>query len=151
MTEIQITDAAAALIKADVSAFKRDGKRYGAYVAEMAVTSATVADHVALFRDAFRASFPKSSPADPATVKAYATKVRNGLNYWIAKAAPADESAEDESAEGSTGDEDESAGSTAPVDYLAVVLAAADQAISHGLDAAEVRRAVEAWSEGVLS
>lgn len=81
-TTLVLSDAAVALIKADVAAFKRDGKRYSDYVAEMNVTADTVAVHVALFRDAYKAACPK---ADGAKVKAYATKVRNGLKYHVAK------------------------------------------------------------------
>lgn len=82
MSEIILTDAAAALVKADVSAFKRDGKRYSDYISEMGVTLETVSDHVAIFRSAFKAATPK---ADGEQVKAYATKVRNGLNYNLGK------------------------------------------------------------------
>lgn len=86
MTSVQITlsDAAAALVKADVAAFKRDGKRYADYIREAGVTVDTVAAHVAIFRDAYKVACPK---ADGAAVKAYATKVRNGLNYNLGKAA----------------------------------------------------------------
>lgn len=82
MSEITLTDTAAALVKADVSAFKRDGKRYADYIAEMGVTLETVSDHVAIFRSEFKRLNPK---ADGAQVKAYATKVRNGLNYNLGK------------------------------------------------------------------
>ena len=81
-TEVVFTPAAAKIVKSDVTAFKSDGKRYASYVTEMDVTLETVADHVAAFRNAFKASNPK---ADGDTVKAYATKVRNGLNRQLGK------------------------------------------------------------------
>lgn len=84
---IALTELAGKLIAQDVSAFKRDRKRYSDYVAEMEVLAEDVATHVALFRDAYRAAFPKA-PGDE--VKAYATKVRNGLNYWVGKADTTD-------------------------------------------------------------
>lgn len=77
---LTLTDAATALIKSDVRAFKSDGKRYAAYVTEMSVTADTVAAHVALFRDEFKAM---TKGATPDQIKAYATKVRNGLNYHV--------------------------------------------------------------------
>lgn len=80
-----LTDAAAALIHKDVLSFKADRKRYAEYVAEMHVTTETVAAHVALFRDAYRAALPKAGGDE---VKAYATKVRNGLNYQVGKQSP---------------------------------------------------------------
>jgi hypothetical protein len=86
MTEIQLTDAAAALVKADVSSFKADKRRYAAYIAEMDVTLDTVADHVSIFREAFKASRGNSEVSGD-EVKAYATKVRNGLNYNLGKTA----------------------------------------------------------------
>lgn len=79
---IVLSDAAARLVKSDVTAFKSDGKRYAAYIAEMGVTLDTVAAHVAIFREAFKAS---TKSATPEQVKAYATKVRNGLNYNLGK------------------------------------------------------------------
>lgn len=79
---IVLTELAASLIKSDVAAFKRDGKRYADYVVEMEVTPETVAAHVAMFRDAFKKSNPR---ADGDEIKAYATKVRNGLNRWAGK------------------------------------------------------------------
>lgn len=106
---ITLTDAAAALIKADVSAFKKDRKRYADYVAEMEVTAETVAAHVALFREAYKTSLPKAHGDE---VKAYATKVRNGLNYWVGKKVT---------------DETET-------DYLALVLKAAEKALENGID-----------------
>lgn len=81
---IVLTPAAVKIVKSDVTAFKTDGKRYASYIAEMDVTLDTVADHVAAFRDAFKASNPK---ADGDTVKAYATKVRNGLNRTLGKSS----------------------------------------------------------------
>lgn len=81
---ITLTPAALVIVKADVAAFNRDRLRYGKYVAEMKVTADTVAAHVALFRDAYKAANPK---ADGALVKAYATKVRNGLNTNLGKTA----------------------------------------------------------------
>lgn len=77
MSEIILTPAAQSLVASDVRAFKTEGKRYATYITEMGVTTETVAEHVAVFRDAFKAANPK---ADGAQVKAYATKVRNGLN-----------------------------------------------------------------------
>lgn len=74
---LSLTPAAVALIKADVRAFSRDVKRYADYCREMNVTREAVAEHVAAFRDAYRTANPK---ADGDAVKAYATKVRNGLN-----------------------------------------------------------------------
>lgn len=85
MSEIILTDAATALIKSDVSAFKRDRTRYSKYVAEMNVTADTVADHVAIFRNTYKSMHPKASGDE---IKAYATKVRNGLNYWVKKSDP---------------------------------------------------------------
>lgn len=79
---ITLTESAAAIVKADVAAFERDTTRYAAYVADMDVTAETLAMHVAIFRNAYRSAKPK---ADGAKVKAYATKVRNGLNYHVAK------------------------------------------------------------------
>lgn len=88
MNEITLTDTAAQIVKADVSAFKADKVRYANYIAEMNVTLDTVADHVAVFRDAFKAARGNKN-VDPALVKAYATKVRNGLNYHLGKKAAA--------------------------------------------------------------
>lgn len=82
---ITLTDTATALIKADVAAFTKDKKRYADYVVEMEVTAETVADHVAMFREAFKAASKKNA-GDKIAIKAYATKVRNGLNYWVGKA-----------------------------------------------------------------
>jgi hypothetical protein len=79
---ITLSDKAVRLIKSDVTAFKSDGKRYAEYVTEMNVTRDTVAEHVALFRDAFKAA-TKNASGDQ--IKAYATKVRNGLNYHCDK------------------------------------------------------------------
>ena len=90
MTEINLTPAAIQIVKADVSSFKADRVRYAAYVAEMSVTTDTVADHVAIFRDAFKAA-RGNKDVDGATVKAYATKVRNGLNYQLGKDATKNE------------------------------------------------------------
>lgn len=81
---LNLTDEARSIIKADVNAFLRDNKRYADYVVEMEVTPDTLPDHVAAFRDAFKAARPK---ADAPEVKAYATKVRNGLRYWVGKGA----------------------------------------------------------------
>lgn len=106
--EISLTDTAAAIITADVAAFKADGKRYAAYVADMSVTAETVALHVDMFRTAFKATKStryESRVIDGETVRyvftdaeyaakvaAYATKVRNGLNYQVGKASPKTES-----------------------------------------------------------
>ena len=77
---IVLTDAAAALILTDVRAGRAAGIRYGKYVAEMGVTLDTLPAHVAEFRNAYKAEFPKDSGD---RVKAYATKVRNGLRYHL--------------------------------------------------------------------
>lgn len=82
---IVLTAAAQTIVKADVAAFKRDVKRYADYCTEMQVTVETVAEHVAAFRDAYKAANPK---ADGEMVKAYATKVRNGLNRNVTDKAP---------------------------------------------------------------
>jgi hypothetical protein len=84
MTEntITLSDTATKIVRADVRAFKADGKRYADYIAEMNVTLDTVAEHVALFRSEFKAM---TKSATPEQVKAYATKVRNGLNYNLGK------------------------------------------------------------------
>lgn len=91
MTEITLTAAATDLIKADVSSFKADGKRYAAYVAEMNVTLDTVADHVAMFRTAFKSARGNKDVTGDG-VKAYATKVRNGLNRQLGKSTEKAES-----------------------------------------------------------
>lgn len=84
MNEINLTDKAASIVKADVSSFKSDKVRYADYAAEMGVTLETVAAHVAIFREAFKSSRGnKNVSADE--VKAYATKVRNGLNRTLGK------------------------------------------------------------------
>lgn len=80
--QITLTDNAVKIVKADVAAFKRDGKRYADYIAEMNVTLDTVADHVAMFRNAYKAA-NKNATGDE--IKAYATKVRNGLNHNLGK------------------------------------------------------------------
>lgn len=80
---ITLTETAKDLIRKDVNTFRTDKVRYAAYVAEMSVTPETVAAHVAEFRNAFKAKFPKAGGDE---VKAYATKVRNGLNYQVGKA-----------------------------------------------------------------
>lgn len=116
---ITLTDTAAALIKADVAAFKKDRKRYSDYVAEMEVSAETVADHVALFREAYKAALPKASKDE---IKAYATKVRNGLNYWVGKALTAED---------------------AEPDYLALVLKAAENAVKHGATRDDIHALVE--------
>lgn len=85
-TTITLTDVAAALVKADVSAYKADKVRYAKYISEMSVTLDTVAAHVAIFRDAYKASRGNKN-VSPEDVKAYATKVRNGLNYNLNKVA----------------------------------------------------------------
>lgn len=84
MSDLNLTPAAAAIVKKDVAAFKADGKRYAQYIVEMGVTVDDVADHVAAFRDAYKAATPKATGD---MVKAYATKVRNGLNYNLGKKA----------------------------------------------------------------
>lgn len=117
---ITLTDAAAALIKADVAAFKKDRKRYADYVAEMEVTAETVADHVALFRQAYKAALPKAHADE---IRAYATKVRNGINYWVGKALTDD--------------------SESDTDYLALVLKAAENAVKHGVSRDDIHAAVE--------
>lgn len=82
---LTISETATRIIASDVRAFKADKTRYSSYVAECEITSREeVAAHVALFRDAYRTAYPK---ADGDEVKAYATKVRNGLNYWVGKGA----------------------------------------------------------------
>lgn len=106
-----LTDAAAAIIKADVAAFKKDRKRYADYVAEMEVTAEDVATHVAIFREAYKASLPKGGDSADA-IRAYATKVRNGLNYWVGKAVSSE---------------------TAETDYLARALKAIEDATAHGV------------------
>lgn len=88
-TTVTFTPAAAAMVKEEVSSFKRDNRRHANYVAEMAdtatpVTAETVAAHVAAFRDAYKAANKNASGDD---VKAFATKVRNGLNRVIGKQA----------------------------------------------------------------
>lgn len=77
MSEIILTESATKIIASDVRSFRADTKRYAEYVAEMKVTADTVKDHVAAFRDAFKAANPKATGDE---IKAYATKVRNGLN-----------------------------------------------------------------------
>lgn len=124
---ITLTDAAAALIKADVNAFKKDRKRYADYVAEMEVTAETVAAHVALFRDAYRAALPKAHGDE---VKAYATKVRNGLNYWVGRADTVE---------------------TPDTDYLAKILKDVDAAVDNNIDAAKIREAVNAHIASLLA
>lgn len=90
---INLTDAAQTIITADVRAFKRDGKRYFDYVTEMSVTVENLPEHVAAFRDAFKAMCPN---ADGAAIKAYATKVRNGLRYHLAVDVDETEETEEE-------------------------------------------------------
>lgn len=82
MTDITFTPAAALIVKEEISSFKRDGKRHVNYVAEMNVTVETVADHVAAFREAYKAA-NKNATGDE--VKAFATKIRNGLNRVLDK------------------------------------------------------------------
>lgn len=79
---LTLSEAARSLILADVRAFKRDGKRYSDYVVECEVTYDNVAEHVAEFRNTYKATYPNASGEE---VKAYATKVRNGLKYWLGK------------------------------------------------------------------
>lgn len=110
-TTITLSAAALALVKSDVTGELGAGKRYATYVAEANVTAETKSAHVAIFRDAYRKSSAaalkraeKAYAADEtpenkaafivaetlaseANVKAYATKVRNGLGYWIDGAA----------------------------------------------------------------
>jgi len=81
---IELTTAASALVHADVLAFKADKRRYADYIREMNVTLDTVADHVAIFRDAYKAARGNKNVSGD-EVKAYATKVRNGLNYNLGK------------------------------------------------------------------
>lgn len=117
-TQITLTDTAAAIVKSDIGAFTRDGKRYADYVAEMSVTTETVAAHVAMFREAFKAAKPKASGDD---VKAYATKVRNGLNRHVVKATP-----------------DETV-----TDYVKRVIKATEEAHKHEVDAETILKAVQ--------
>lgn len=123
---INLTDTAAALVKADIAAFKRDGKRYAEYVTEMNVTHDTLAEHVKIFREAFKAACPKATGDQ---IKAYATKVRNGLRYHLAP-VQVDE---------------------VDPDYLAAVLKAVDKGVDNGLDAAAIHRAVSDHLESLLS
>lgn len=125
--QITLTDAAQALIKADVASFKKDRKRYSDYVVEMEVTAETVPAHVALFREAYKVALPKANKDE---VKAYATKVRNGLNYWVGKALTDDTETE--------------------TDYLARILKNVDDAVTHNLNAADILKAVSAHVEGLL-
>lgn len=132
MTEIFITEAARKIIAADVTAHTKAMIRHAEYVRETGIGLDEVADHVALFRDAYRgwatdnleaaeaalaeaitkhdekATKPRAKAVEKAeaahaeavekasgpAVKAYATKVRNGLNRALNKpkkdAAPAD-------------------------------------------------------------
>lgn len=85
---ITLTPAAEKIVASDVRAFKADKKRYADYIAEMGVKTETVAEHVAMFRNAYKAA-TKNATGDE--VKAYATKVRNGLNYHLGKAEKASE------------------------------------------------------------
>ena len=114
MTEntITLTDEARRIIKADIRAFKADRVRYAAYVAE--------------FRNAFKAA-NKSATGDD--IKAYATKVRNGLNYQLGKAEKVEKD----------------------VDYLALVLQAVSTATDNGVDAAKIRDAVNDAVESMLA
>ena len=84
MSDITLTEAATKMVAADVRAFRADAKRYAEYVAEMKVTAETVKEHVAVFRTAFKAA---NKDATPEQIKAYATKVRNGLTYHVGKAS----------------------------------------------------------------
>lgn len=106
---IVLTPAASAIVKADVSAFKRDGKRYSDYVAEMSVTAENLPEHVAAFRDAFKAASPKATGDQ---IKAYATKVRNGLKYNLPKVDR----------------------ETVERDYLAALIKATETAMSNGIE-----------------
>lgn len=83
-----LTDAALLIIQADARAFKKDRKRYADYVSEMEVATEDVAYHVGLFRTEYKALYPKATADE---IKAYATKVRNGLNYWTGKALTEDD------------------------------------------------------------
>lgn len=121
---IVLTPAALALVKDASANGRKDGRIADAYVVEMGVTVETVAEHVAIFRDHFRDSFPKTAPANPADVKAYATLWRNRLNRVVGKGAA-------------------TAGAT---DYLAAVIKAADAARDNNIDAAAVREAIESWA-----
>lgn len=106
---INLTAAALVIVKADVSSARKDGLRYAEYVAEMSVTLSTVADHVGAFRDEYKRATATAlktaqrkaakdgnaenlaalaiaeSNASGDAVKAYATKVRNGLNRTLGK------------------------------------------------------------------
>lgn len=123
MTEIFITEAARKIIAADVTAHTKAMLRHAEYVRETGIGLDEVADHVALFRDAYRGWATDNLEAAEATlteatakhdekatkastkavekakaahaeaiekasgpaVKAYATKVRNGLNRALNK------------------------------------------------------------------
>lgn len=117
-TTVTFTPAAAAMVKEEVSSFKRDNRRHANYVAEMAttdtpVTTETVAAHVAAFREAFKAA-NKNATGDE--IKAFGTKVRNGLNRVIGKAAAESE----------------------PTDYLARAIKAVTDALEHDISISDI-------------
>lgn len=53
---------------------------YGTYVKDMAVTNDSLPAHVKVFREAFKAAHKRATGSE---IKAYATKVRNGLSYHL--------------------------------------------------------------------
>lgn len=82
MTELVISQVARDIIIADVRADKREVMRHAAYCRETGLALADVAAHVALFREEYKRL---NKNADGDAVKAYATKVRNGLNRALGK------------------------------------------------------------------
>lgn len=116
---VTLTADALVIVKSDCRAFKADGKRYASYVELMDVTTETVPEHVAAFRDTYRTMYPKASGDE---VKAYATKVRNGLKYWTGKATTSDDDADP--------------------DWITLLKQAVKNAADNGIDAATITSAV---------
>lgn len=92
MTSITLSTLAASVVSESVRlgwkstlAERAEAKiDYGSYVKDMGVTNDTLPEHVKVFREAFKAAHNKATGSE---IKAYATKVRNGLAYHLPEKA----------------------------------------------------------------
>lgn len=117
MSDVNVTPAALVIIRADVTAHGKGESRYARYVRIAAVTHETRNDHVAAFRNEFKAQNPDATGDQ---VKAYATLVRNGLTRHL----PAKPKTEVET------------------DYLARLIKAAEAAQEHGITVEQIQAAL---------
>lgn len=127
------TDTTAAALVATIKAAVNGVGKYAAYVTEHNVTRETVKDHAAALAVA---TYPNEKPVQKVDGKRtkFGNAVQaagNGLRAALAK---------DEA-----GTEDDT------TDYLAKIIAAVDNGVTHNLNAADIVRAVQSHVDGLLS